>query len=134
MNCTWSFHDHDVLAIAVGGAEKFRTYWPNFISDANVLVYVVDSCATERFQDSKNALLKVLSDKRLDGVSLVLLACKQDLPNATSATEIASFFELERLSSHRQTEAAGFQVLANGQVKGLQKAKQLILNFCKQGH
>ena len=114
----------------VGG--KFQSYWPNFVSDTKVIVYVIDSSDTEQFDQSKNALLEVLSDVKLKGVPLVLLVCKQDLKGAQPSGEVASFFGVKKLSSDRQTGVTAVQILANGDVSGLQEAKKLILNFCKQ--
>lgn len=97
-----------------------------------MIVYVIDSSDTEQFEKSKNALLEVLSDAKLKRVPLVLLVCKQDLKGAKPLGEVASFFGLEALSSDRQTGIAATEILVDGDVSGLQKAKQLILNFCKQ--
>ena len=36
----------------VGGAKEYRSYWANFLKDANVLVYVLDSSDVERLRES----------------------------------------------------------------------------------
>lgn len=115
---------------SVGG--KFQSYWPNFLTDVNVIVYVIDSSVSERFDESKDALLRVLSDDTLKGVPLLLLACKQDAAEAKPSQDVASFFGLQELSSSRKTGIAAVEILANGEAHGIQEAKELILNFCSQ--
>lgn len=93
-------------------------------------MYVVDSSACERFEESKEALLRVLSDDTLKGVPLVLLTCKQDAAGAKPSEDVASLFGLQELSFSRKTGIAAVEILANGEVRGVQEAKELILNFC----
>ena len=122
MNITASF-------FLVGG--KFQSYWPNFVADTHVIVYAIDSSDTDQFGKSKVALLEVLSDVKLKGVPLVLLVCKQDLKGAKPLEGVASIFEIDAISSNRPSGIAAIKVLANGDVSGVQEAKQLILTFCK---
>ena len=114
----------------VGG--KFQSYWPNFLSDVSVIVYVVDSSASDKFAESKDALLRVLSEESITGVPLVLLASKQDAVEAKPLQDVESFFGLQELSSSHKTGTAAVEILANGEVRGLQEAKELILKFCEQ--
>ena len=115
--------------LPVGG--KFQSYWPNFVNDTSVIVYAIDSSDPALFDKSKHALLEILSDVKLKGVPLVLLICKQDLKEARPVQEVVKFLGVETLSSDRQIGVAAFQIIANGEVSGLQEAKHLILNFCK---
>ena len=114
----------------VGG--KFQSYWPNFLIDVSVIVYAVDSSASQTFDESKDALLRVLSDDTLEGVPLLLLACKQDAQGATPLEDVASFFGLQDLCSTRKAQIAAIEILGNGEAHGVQEAKELILNFCSQ--
>lgn len=94
-------------------------------------MYVIDSSAPQRFEESKEALSTVLSDDTLNGVPLLLIASKQDAVGAKPSQDVASFFGLQQLSSSRKTGIAGVKILVNGEVHGIQEAKELILNFCK---
>jgi len=114
----------------IGG--KFQSYWPNFLTDVSVIVYAIDSSASERFDESKNALLGVLSEDTLKGVPLLLLACKQDAEGAKLSEDIASFFGLQELCSTHKVQIAAIEILGNGEARGVQEAKELILNFCAQ--
>ena len=61
----------------------------------------------------------------------MLLVCKQDLKGAKPLEEVASIFEIDAITSNRPSGIAAIKVLANGDVTGVQEAKQLILSFCK---
>ena len=54
-----------------------RNYWRNFISDTRILVYVVDASNPVRFDESHNELKKLLQEKLLNGVGVILVANKQ---------------------------------------------------------
>lgn len=95
------------------------------------MVYVVDASDDKRFDESKEALMRLLADERLKEVPVVLIANKQDLPGAKTSAEIAAIFEIPaKLEQGRKFGAIGVQVLASGETDGLQEAKQLILNLC----
>ena len=117
-------------SLPVGG--KFQSYWPNFLTDVSAIVYAIDSSTSERFDESKNALLGVLSEDTIQGVPLLLLACKQDAEGAKPSEDIASFFGLQELCSTRKARIAAIEILGNGEAHGVQEAKELILNFCTQ--
>ncbi|CAN7990899.1 unnamed protein product [Ixodes hexagonus] len=81
----------------LGGSEMVRSYWPNFLHDTNVLVYVVDSADTKRLRCAAHEFQRVLQDERLKRVPVLVLANKQDLPGATNVEDIASTLGLEEL-------------------------------------
>ena len=61
----------------VGGKQSVRSYWENFVSNTDVLVFVVDSADVGRFPEAKEELHKLLRDDRLKNVPLILVANKQ---------------------------------------------------------
>ena len=52
-----------------------RCYYPN----TNAIIYVVDSADPERIGDSKEELRLMLEEEELKGVTLLVLANKQEL-------------------------------------------------------
>ena len=118
--------------LTVGGAEKFRSFWPNFTAGTDVLVYIVDGSDPNRLQESKEALDKVLADSKLKDVPLVLIVSKQDLPGASSAKEVAEVFKVESsFLPNRLVEVVGIQISdKDGQDEGLLHAKEMILALC----
>lgn len=81
----------------LGGSETVRSYWPNFLHDTNVLVYVVDSADTKRLRCAAHEFQRVLQDERLRNVPILVLANKQDLPGAENVEDIATILGLEEL-------------------------------------
>ncbi|KAJ0099994.1 hypothetical protein Patl1_20100 [Pistacia atlantica] len=74
-----------------------RPIWEKYYEEAHAVVYVIDAACTSRFEDSKSALEKVLRHEDLQGAPLLILANKQDLPDAVSAEELARYLDLKKL-------------------------------------
>lgn len=81
----------------VGGQDKIRRLWRHYYRGSQVLIYVVDSNDQERFELAASELHKLLSQDELQDVVLLVLANKQDLPNAASASKIGDELGLHRL-------------------------------------
>ena len=58
---------------------------------------MVDSSDRDRIQDAKDELEKMLQEPEMENVVLLVLANKQDLPNAMTATEITEKLELRQV-------------------------------------
>ena len=54
-----------------------RKYWPHFIQDTEVLVFVVDSTDRKRFPQAYNEMHKLLGEPRLEEKPVIVLANKQ---------------------------------------------------------
>lgn len=84
----------------VGGQKSLRSYWRNYFESTDGLVWVIDSADRRRLEDCKIELYKLLQEERLEGASLLILANKQDLPGALSASDIAEILELPTIKTH----------------------------------
>jgi len=84
------------------GQERIRTLWRHYYEDVNGIIFVLDSSNRERFIEAKHALEVVLGDVRMDKLSLLILANKQDLEGAATPAEIAKEFGLSHLHSKRK--------------------------------
>ncbi|PAV56743.1 hypothetical protein WR25_05007 isoform B [Diploscapter pachys] len=73
----------------VGGQRSLRSYWRNYFEQTDALIWVVDSGDKERLAQCSEELKKLLSEERLVGASLLVLANKQDLPGAATVQTIA---------------------------------------------
>nr|XP_020474813.1 ADP-ribosylation factor-like protein 11 [Monopterus albus] len=78
----------------VGGQKSMRSNWRLFLDDCKALVFVVDSSDPGRLPEAQKALKKVLSDEKLHGVPLMVLANKNDLPNAMNIQEVSTQLDL----------------------------------------
>lgn len=83
----------------VGGQKTLRSYWRNYFEQTDGLVWVVDSADSRRMQDCADELHKILTEERLAGATLLILANKQDVAGALAAEEIKRLMRLEDLGS-----------------------------------
>ncbi|NXY50156.1 ARL10 protein, partial [Ceuthmochares aereus] len=85
--------------LEVGGSQNLRAYWPDYLSEAHVLVFVVDSVDRSRLLTARQELHALLAaEPRLP---LVVLANKQDKSDALSAAELQEELALHTLSGQR---------------------------------
>ncbi|KAL1129702.1 hypothetical protein AAG570_012646 [Ranatra chinensis] len=84
----------------VGGQRSLRSYWKNYFECTDGVVWVVDSGDKLRLTDCCQELHNLLSEERLMGASLLVLANKQDLPGALTLSEIRDTLQLEKIKTH----------------------------------
>lgn len=73
----------------LGGQSSIRPYWRCYYTNADAIIYVVDSADKERMGISKKELTEMLNEEELKGVPLLVFANKQDLKGiSVSATEV----------------------------------------------
>ena len=85
----------------IGGQEKIRAFWKHYYQNNNGLFYVIDSTDRERVRESAEELHGIVQDDNLHGVPVVIIANKQDLPNALSCSELVQMLELNKLNATR---------------------------------
>ena len=95
------------------------------------LVYVVDSSDRERVAESTEELHSILSDDSMRRVPVVILANKQDLPNAMSPSEITERMCLRKITSpwHVQGTCAS---RGEGIFEGMDALSRLVKEFKKK--
>lgn len=64
----------------VGGQEKLRPLWKSYTRCTDGIIFVVDSCDTERLEEAKMEITRVARSPDNAGVPILILANKQDLP------------------------------------------------------
>ena len=95
--CRFGRHGNfSVTAWDVGGKDKIRPLWRHYFQDTQGIVFVVDSNDRERMCYAKEELEHLLLEETLADVPVLLLANKQDLPNALTAEEV-----VEELGMHK---------------------------------
>ncbi|KAM9323140.1 ADP-ribosylation factor-like protein 14 [Pholidichthys leucotaenia] len=85
----------------VGGQKQMRQHWPDFYQNAAAVVFVVDSADAERVEEASKELENTLRSDDLRGLPVVLLANKQDVSGALTATEIKDRFNARKVCSGR---------------------------------
>lgn len=86
----------------VGGQHLMRVHWEHYYQDAAGLVFVVDSEDKARIIEAKQELEKILGNKNLKDLPLIVLANKQDLPGAAGARDVAEMLNLKELCNNRR--------------------------------
>ena len=93
----------------VGGQEKLRRLWRHYYRGTHGLIYVVDSNDRYRIDTAREELEAILASDEMDGASLLVLANKQDLPDAMPPAEVA-----EKLGLHKMRGREWFIQGSNG--------------------
>lgn len=83
----------------VGGQKKIRQLWNYYYQNTDGLFFVIDSSDTERISEASEELHGILEHDSMRGVPVVIIANKQDLPNAMTCTELIQRLDLQKLSS-----------------------------------
>ena len=77
-----------------GGTAPMRRYWPAYYAKAHALCFVIDASDHRHLATASAVLQEVLDSDDLLGVPLLVLANKQDAPNAIPASEIEELLHL----------------------------------------
>lgn len=87
----------------LGGQTSIRPFWRCYFLTTSALIFVVDATDPERLPVVKHELRLLLEEEELKGVTLLILANKQDLPNALSATELTEALALTDIRDRQWT-------------------------------
>jgi GTPase SAR1 family protein len=94
VGCRWS---RFFLFLFFTFQDKLRSLWKHYFASTNAIIYVVDSNDRERVSESAEELHKMMSDDQLSNTVLLVLANKQDLPQALTGNEVKDKLKLAKL-------------------------------------
>lgn len=117
--------NYEVSIYDLKGDMQGRKIWPNYYAQAHGLVFVLDSSDLERMQEVKVILPNMLSDERVAGKPILLLANKQDKMDALPPGDIIEYLLLERLMNENKSPC---RVEPCSVVKELQRRCQPIID------
>jgi small GTP-binding protein len=103
----------------IGGQDKIRALWKHYYNGSEGIIFVVDSNDRERIDQAALELEKLLRDDELRGAALLVLANKQDLPNAMTVAEVSAKLGLHSLRSRQWYIQATCATTADGIYEGL---------------
>lgn len=81
----------------VGGQEKLRPLWKSYTRCTDGIVFVLDSVDVERMEEAKMELIRTAKSPDNSGVPILVLANKQDLPDAREPKELEKLLGLHEL-------------------------------------
>lgn len=89
----------------VGGQDKIRPLWRHYYQNTQGIIYVVDSNDKERIDEAALELQKLLKEDELRDAVVLVLANKQDLPNAMTVAEVTEKLGIHNLRRPWFTQA-----------------------------
>lgn len=83
----------------LGGQTSFRNLWSQINEKSNALVYIVDGSDRSNFEESREVFHKVVETQINEGIPVLILLNKADLPECLPRTEFIQRFGLMELRS-----------------------------------
>lgn len=97
---TVQYHNISFTVWDVGGQHKIRALWRHYYLGTDGLIFVVDSTDQARFDEVAQELHTLLAYDEMKDAKVLILANKQDLPDAVSASEVSEKLSLRSLRHH----------------------------------
>jgi len=112
----------------VGGQDKIRPLWRHYYQNTQGIIFVVDSndrdrvAGTDKGSDdhtAKEELSKMINEDELRDAVLLVMANKQDLPNAMSVQEVTDKLGLNQIRNRQWYIQATCATTGDGLYEGL---------------
>ncbi|XP_072257098.1 ADP-ribosylation factor-like protein 10 [Pyxicephalus adspersus] len=112
--------------LEVGGSQNLRTYWNQYLKNAHIMVFVVDSTDDKRLQLARHELHRLLEEA--PELPLMVLANKQDCQSAIDISAIHSELSLHRIQGQREVLLLATSAVHDGvgQSTSLQTVRSLL--------
>lgn len=108
----------------VGGQDKIRPLWRHYYTGTQGLIFVIDSQDRARIDEAKQELHRILGDREMKDVLLLVFANKQDLPTAMSPAEVTEKLGLHRMRDRNWYVHPSCATTGEGLFEGLQWLSQ----------
>lgn len=103
----------------VGGQDKIRPLWRHYYQNTQGVIFVVDSNDRERISEAAEELQKMLREDELREAAVLVLANKQDLPQAMSVAEVTDKLGLHAMRNRKWYIQATCATSGDGLYEGL---------------
>lgn len=90
----------------LGGQPRFRPMWERYCRNVNAIVFIVDIADLSLLPVAREELHALMSNSTLDGIPLLVLGNKSDLPNKLTMDELIDAMDLKDIS-HREVSCYG---------------------------
>jgi ADP-ribosylation factor-like protein 8 len=81
----------------IGGQPRFRTMWERYCRGVNAIVYMVDAANQETLGAAKTELHNLLDKPQLQGIPVLVLGNKRDLPGALDEKKLIDELNLSSI-------------------------------------
>ena len=115
----------------VGGQQRLRPLWQHYFQNSEGLIYIVDSNDPERFAEASEELQSIVTDDRMRGVPVMMLANKQDLPHSRNVSEVTEKLGMHNLKDRAWHVQGCCAVTGDGLLEGMNELSRMVKNFKK---
>ncbi|KAH9417796.1 ADP-ribosylation factor-like protein 8B [Dermatophagoides pteronyssinus] len=78
----------------IGGQPRFRSMWEKYCRGVQAIIYMVDAADHSKIEASKTELHGLLSKPQLEGIPVLVLGNKKDLPGALDEKQLIDEMDL----------------------------------------
>ena len=112
----------------VGGQDKIRPLWRHYFQNTDVLIFMIDSCDTDRFEEAKEEFYKIYTDASIQTTlkAILIFANKMDLPNSKNVQKIIEALNIQQIRNVPWHVQATNAVSGEGLYEGLDKLKTML--------
>ena len=110
-----TIHAWDVGA----GPDKFRPLWRQYYTGTQGLVFVVDCGDRDRIDEARQVLHRIINDRAMSEVVIIVFANKQDLPTAMAPVEVQEKLGLPKLRDRVWYVQPSSAITGDGLYEGL---------------
>ncbi|KAI5607513.1 ADP-ribosylation factor 4b, partial [Silurus asotus] len=103
----------------VGGQDVIRRLWRHYFQNTMGLIFVVDSSDRERIHEAALELQKMLEEDALRDAAVLILANKQDLPDAMPVHEMTEKLRMHTLKGRQWYVQSTCAINGTGLYEGL---------------
>ncbi|RPA95887.1 P-loop containing nucleoside triphosphate hydrolase protein [Choiromyces venosus 120613-1] len=83
----------------LGGQPRFRSMWERYCRGVSAIVFIVDSADTSSLPIAKDELHSLLQKPMLNGIPLLVLGNKSDLPDKIGVDELIEAMDLKEITN-----------------------------------
>lgn len=85
----------------VGGQDKVRPLWKSYTRSTDGIIFVVDSSNSDRIDEARVELFRIAKSPDMSSVPILVLANKQDLPEAKDTSELEQALSMAELGANQ---------------------------------
>lgn len=126
-----SFNNVTFTMWDVGGQQRIRALWKHYHTNTDGLIFIVDSMDYYRFEEARLELESLLEADDLRGVPLMLLANKQDLPEARPSMEVAERMGVRKITGRKWRIQGCSAVSGVGIPEAMEKLSEMVKAYRK---
>ncbi|KAM8784738.1 ADP-ribosylation factor-like protein 11 [Rhynchonycteris naso] len=110
----------------VGGQTQLRASWKDYLEGKDILVYVLDSTVEARLPEAAAELMDVLDNPHMASIPFLVVANKNESPDALPLLEIRDKLGLERFQDRHWELQACSALTSAGLPEVLQSLRRLL--------